>query len=480
MREAQDQRFGKMDAKSAKALADMEKMDFVDVKFSDLFGQWQHLTLPTSYMKFVESEVVPFDGSSIRGFKEINESDMFLHLDYSTAMPDPFSTKSLSVVCDVYDPHSRKYFDRDPRVIANRAEERLRSSGVGDTAYFGPEAEFFIFDDLRFSQNENSGFYQVDSEEGIWNSGEGEGPNLAYKPRYKEGYFPAPPNDSVHEIRNDMVRTMMQCGLKVERHHHEVATAGQCEINYRFNSLKKAADDMMLFKYIVKNVARNHDRVATFMPKPLFNDNGSGMHCHQSVWKDGKNLFSGDGMGGLSQEALYYVGGLLSHARSMAALLSPTTNSYKRLVPGFEAPVNLAYSLGNRSAAVRIPVTEASNTASRRVEYRPPDPAANPYLAFSAMLMAGLDGIKRKLDPGEAVTENIYHMPAERAAKIKKLPGTLEEALSELESDHDYLLQGGVFTKDVIETWIDHKRRKELDQVRMRPHPWEFHLYHDV
>ncbi|HSB47025.1 MAG TPA: type I glutamate--ammonia ligase [Candidatus Bilamarchaeum sp.] len=469
-----------MDAKSAKALSEKEDLDFVDVKFSDLYGQWQHLTLPTSYMKFTEGEVVPFDGSSIRGFKEINESDMYLHVDYSTAIPDPFSTKTLSVVCDVYDPHHKKYFDRDPRVIAKRAEDFLKTTGAGDTAYFGPEAEFFIFDDIRFSQTENSGFYVVDSEEGIWNTdGNGE-PSLGYKPRYKEGYFPVPPHDAVHEIRNDMVRTMMKCGIKIERHHHEVATAGQCEINFRFDTLRKSADNMMLYKYIVKNVARKHGRVATFMPKPLFNDNGSGMHCHQSIWKGGKNMFDGDKVGGLSQEALYYVGGLLSHAPSLAAILSPTTNSYRRLVPGFEAPVNLAYSLANRSAAVRIPLVEDGNSAAKRIEYRPPDPSANPYIAFSALLMAGLDGIRKKTDPGEAVTENIYQMSKEKAAKIRKLPGSLDEALHELESDHDYLLQGGVFTKDVIETWIDHKRHKELDQMRLRPHPWEFHLYHDV
>ncbi|MFN7990651.1 MAG: type I glutamate--ammonia ligase [Candidatus Micrarchaeia archaeon] len=469
-----------MDSNSAKALVDKEGLDFVDVKFSDLYGQWQHLTLPVSYMKFTEKEVVPFDGSSIRGFKEINESDMYLHIDYSTAIADPFSTKTLSVVCDVYDPHHRRYFDRDPRVIAKRAEEYLRSSGAGDKAYFGPEAEFFIFDDIRFSQTENSGFYVVDSEEGIWNTdGNGE-PSLAYKPRYKEGYFPVPPHDAVHEVRNDMVRTMINCGLKVERHHHEVATAGQCEINFKYDSLMNSADNMMLYKYIVKNVARKHNKVATFMPKPLFNDNGSGMHCHMSVWKGGKNTFAGDKVGGLSQEALYYIGGLLSHSRALAAFLSPTTNSYKRLVPGFEAPVNLAYSLGNRSAAVRIPLTEEGNLAAKRIEYRPPDPSANPYVAFSALLMAGLDGIKKKTDPGEAVTENIYHMSKEKAARIRKLPGSLDEALAELESDHEFLLQGGVFTKDVIDTWIDHKRHKELDQIRLRPHPWEFHLYHDV
>ncbi|MEW6722229.1 MAG: type I glutamate--ammonia ligase [Candidatus Micrarchaeota archaeon] len=468
-----------MDSKSAKALCEKEKLDFVDVKFSDLFGQWQHLTLPADYLKFEDGEVVPFDGSSIRGFKEINESDMYLHIDFSTAISDPFSSRTLSVVCDVYDPHHKKYFDRDPRVIAKRAESYLKASGIGDSAYFGPEAEFFVFDDLRFSQNENSGFYVVDSEEGVWNTG-GDAPSLAYKPRYKEGYFPVPPHDSVHEIRNDMVRTMMQCGLKVERHHHEVATAGQCEINFKFDHLQRSADNMMLYKYIVKNVARRHGRVATFMPKPLFNDNGSGMHCHQSIWKGGKNLFAGSMVGGLSQDALYYVGGLLTHARSLAAILSPTTNSYKRLVPGFEAPVNLAYSLANRSAAVRIPLVDDAHSAAKRIEYRPPDPSTNPYLAFSAMLMAGLDGIKRKIDPGEAVTENIYHMSKEKAAKIRKLPGSLDEAIAELESDHDFLLQGGVFTKDVIESWVDHKKHKELDQIRLRPHPWEFHLYHDV
>jgi glutamine synthetase len=467
-------------AKEAKELSERERLDFVDVKFSDLFGQWHHLTLPTSYVKFIDGEVVPFDGSSIRGFKDINESDMYLHADYSTAISDPFSTNTLSVVCDVYDPTHKKYFDRDPRGIARKAEDYLKASGVGDGAYFGPEAEFFIFDDLRFSQNENSGSYSVDSREGIWNSGNGEGSNLAYKPRYKEGYFPVPPHDSVHEIRNDMVRTMLACGIRIERHHHEVATAGQCEINFRFNSLRKSADETMLYKYIVKNIAKKHGRVATFMPKPLFNDNGSGMHCHQSIWKDGKNTFAGNAFAGLSQDALYYIGGLLTHARALAGIVSPTTNSYKRLVPGFEAPVNLAYSLANRSVAVRIPLVDDGNTAAKRIEYRPPDPSANPYIAFSAMLMAGLDGIKRKIDPGEAVTENIYQMSKERSAKIRKLPGSLDEALVELESDHDFLLQGNVFTKDFVETWLDHKRHKELDQIRLRPHPWEFHLYHDV
>jgi glutamine synthetase len=405
---------------------------------------------------------------------------MVLNLDYSTAISDPFSSKTLSVVCDVYDPHQKKAYDRDPRGIAKKAEEYLKTTGFGDTIYFGPEAEFFVFDHLSFGQSENMGFYEIDSHEGIWNSDSNDGQNLAYRPRFKEGYFPVAPHDSLQELRNEMVSTMMKCGIKIERHHHEVATAGQCEINYRFDTLRKAADDMMLYKYIVKNTARKHNKVATFMPKPLFNDNGSGMHCHQSIWRDGKNTFAGDKIGGLSENALYYVGGLLTHARALAAILSPTTNSYKRLVPGFEAPVNLAYSLANRSAAVRIPLTDEGKSAAKRIEYRPPDPSANPYLAFSALLMAGLDGIKRKIDPGEAIKENIYHMSKENSAKIKKLPGTLDEAIKELEADHEFLLQGNVFTKDLIETWIDFKRSKEIDPIRLRPHPWEFHLYHDV
>lgn len=467
-----------MDTKSAKKL--MDELDMIDVKFCDLFGQWQHFTMPKNMVEFNDSETFPFDGSSIRGFRDIQESDMALIPDYSTALTDPFSSGTLSVVCDVLDPFTKKAYARDPRSIAKKAEEYLKSTSLADTAYFGPEAEFFIFDNILFGQTENSGYYHIDSEEGIWNSGDEETSNLGYKPRFKEGYFPTLPHDSVHEIRNDMVRIMMKCGLTIERHHHEVATGGQCEINFKYSTLKKAADDMMLYKYIVKNVAREHGRVATFMPKPIFNDNGSGMHCHQSLWKGGKNLFAGDLYGGLSQTALYYVGGLLAHARSLAAILSPTTNSYKRLVPGFEAPVNLAYSLANRSAAVRIPLTPEGNTSAKRIEYRPPDPSTNPYLAFAALLMAGLDGIKRKIDPGDPVTENIYHMSAEKAAKIKKLPGTLEESIHELESDHDYLLAGGVFTKDLLETWIEHKKKKEIDQVRLRPHPWEYHLYHDV
>ncbi|MFH0884107.1 MAG: type I glutamate--ammonia ligase [Candidatus Micrarchaeota archaeon] len=469
-----------MDAKSAKALAEKEGLELVDVKFSDLFGQWKHFTMPLDLLDFSEKDRLPFDGSSIRGFKEIHESDMELVPDYSTSFVDPFASNSISMICDVYDPHCKKFFDRDPRTIAKKAESYLKSTGIADTANFGPEAEFFIFDSLRFDQSENAGYYFIDSDEGIWNSGNGDKRNLAYRPRFKDGYIPVPPNDALQEVRTDMILTMRRCGLKIEKHHHEVATAGQCEIGIRFDSLTRAADNLMIYKYIVKNVARKHDKVATFMPKPVFNDNGSGMHCNQSLWKDGSNLFAGDGYAGLSQDALYYIGGLITHAHSLAAILSPTTNSYKRLVPGFEAPVNLAYSQANRSAAVRIPLTPEGHTASKRIEYRPPDPSCNPYLGFSAMLMAGLDGIKKKIDPGDAVSENIYHMPRERSARIKKLPGSLAEAMAELESDHEYLLQGSVFTKDVIDTWVDFKRHKEIGPLRLRPHPYEFHLYHDV
>ena len=473
-----------MDGKSAKELAQKEGCNLVDIKFSDLFGLWQHFTVPISELGFNVEDKLPFDASSIRGFQEIDESDMILVPDYSTTFVDPFSSNSISITCDVHDPVKKQSYSRDCRVIAKKAEAYLDSSGIADVGYFGPEAEFFIFDEMRYDQNEYSGYYHIDSGEGIWNSGmKGDGNggrNLGYRTRYKEGYFPVLPHDTLHEIRNEMVITMQKCGLTVEKHHHEVATAGQCEIGIRFAPLVRSADEIMLYKYIVKNVARKHGKVATFMPKPLFNDNGSGMHVHQSLWKEGKNLFAGDGYGGMSETALYYIGGLLEHAPALAAILSPTTNSYKRLVPGFEAPVNLAYSYRNRSAAIRIPVVDEGNLAARRIEYRPPDPSCNPYLAFSAMLMAGLDGIKRKLHPGDPVTENIYKMSPERAKHIRQLPGSLSDALAALESDHTFLLEDGVFTKDVIETWVDYKRKKEIDPVRLRPHPWEFYLYHDV
>lgn len=466
----------------ARRLVEEGGCELLDVKFSDFYGLWQHFTVPLDEVSLGAGDSFQFDGSSIRGYKEIDESDMYLKPDYSTSFVDPFSSKSLSVTCDVFDPVQKTSFSRDPRSIAKKAEAHLKASGAGDTAYFGPELEFFIFDELRFDQNEYSGYYFIDSSEGIWNSGKkgdgNGGGNLAYRPRYKEGYFPTAPHDATHEIRNESMLAMKKCGLRVEKHHHEVATAGQCEIGMRFDTLTKAADNVMLYKYVVKNVARRNGKVATFMPKPLFNDNGSGMHTNMSIWKDGKNLFAGDGYGGLSGTALHYIGGLIEHAEALAAICSPTTNSYKRLVPGFEAPVNLAYSYRNRSAAVRIPVVESAE--ARRVEYRPPDPSANPYLSFAALLMAGLDGVKRKLHPGDAVNENIYKMEKGRASRIKQLPGSLESALAHLESDHAFLLEGGVFTKDAVETWIDHKRRKEIDPIRLRPHPWEYHLYHDV
>lgn len=454
----------------------MEEFDMVDFKFCDLFGQWQHLTVPKGNLN-LKNDVIPFDGSSIRGFKEIHESDMTLIPDYSTSLSDPFSKNILSVICDIYEPRHNCYFDKDVRFVAKKTEAVLAESGIGDTAYIGPEAEFFIFDDLRFSQNEYSSFHEIDSAEGIWNSGDIES-NQAYRPRHKEGYFPTPPHDSVHEIRNDMVRTLMKCGFFVERHHHEVATAGQCEINFKYDTMVKSADNMMLFKYIIKNTAKNHGKVATFMPKPLFNDNGSGMHTHMSIWKHGKNTFAGEEYAGLSKEALYFIGGLLNHSAALSAIINPTTNSYKRLVPGFEAPVNLVYSHGNRSAAIRIPLTEKENTAAKRVEFRPPDPAANPYLAFSALILAGIDGIKKKTDPGEAIDENIYELSKDRLGKIKKMPCSLEESLSALESDHSFLL--GPFSKDLIQTWIEYKREKEISAISLRPHPWEYHLYHDV
>jgi glutamine synthetase len=473
----------KMDGKNAKALAEKEKCGLMDVKFSDLLGLLQHFTVPVDALSFTEKDFFPFDGSSIRGFQEIDESDMYLVPDYSTVFVDPFSSKSISVICDVYDPVKKEYYPKDCRFIAKKAEKYLKSTGIADVAYFGPEPEFFIFDEIRYDQNEFSGYYFIDSAEGIWNSGkvdENGGKNLGYRPRYKEGYFPAPPHDSLHEIRNDIVLTMQKIGITVEKHHHEVATAGQCEVGVKYDSLTKMADKIIIYKYIVKNVARKHGKVATFMPKPLFNDNGSGMHTHQSLWKDGKNIFAGDDYAGLSETALYYIGGLLKHARALAAIISPTTNSYKRLVTGFEAPVNLTYSYRNRSAAVRIPVVEEGESSAVRIEYRPPDPSCNPYLAFAAMLMAGIDGIKKKIHPGDAVDENIYKLSKEKATKIAKLPGSLEEALKELENDHEFLLEGGVFTKDVLETWIEYKKTKEIDSIRLRPHPWEYYLYHDI
>ncbi len=453
----------------------------VDLKFMDLPGQWQHFSVPVH--ELTESsfeEGFGFDGSSIRGWKSINESDMLVIPDPTTAFIDPFiEVPTISLICDVYDPVTREKYERCPRYIAQKAEAYLKSTGIADTAYFGPELEFFIFDDVRFDQNTHEGYYYIDSIEGQWNSGRDEKPNLAYKPRYKEGYFPVSPTDTLNDIRNEMVLIMEQCGLQIEAQHHEVATGGQCEIDFRFSPLVRCADNVLIFKYIAKNVARRHRKTVTFMPKPLFGDNGSGMHCHQSLWKNGQPLFYGNGYANLSEIALYYIGGILKHAPALCAFTNPTTNSYKRLVPGFEAPVNLAYSQRNRSAAIRIPVY-SSSPKTKRIEVRFPDGSCNPYLALSAMLMAGLDGIINKIDPGEPLDKDIYALPPEELKNIPSTPGSLEEALRALEKDYDFLLRGDVFTEDLIEAWIKYKWEKEVNLMRMRPHPYEFVLYFDV
>lgn len=464
-----------------KKLAEEHEAKILDLKFMDFPGLWQHFSLPISQLKEdLFEEGFGFDGSSIRGWQAINESDMIVIPDPDTALIDPFmEPTTLSMICDVYDPLTRQKYSRCPRNIAQKAEAYLKSTGIADVAYFGPEAEFFIFDDIRFDQNEHSGFYFVDSIEGRWNSGREENPNLGYKPRYKEGYFPVPPTDAFQDIRSEMILIMEACGLEVECHHHEVATGGQAEIDLRYAPLVRMADQLLLYKYIVKNTARKHGKTATFMPKPLFNDNGSGMHTHISLWKGDTNLFAGSGYAGLSDEALYFIGGILKHAPALIALTNPTTNSFKRLVPGYEAPVNLAYSQRNRSAACRIPVYSAS-PKSKRVEFRCPDPSCNPYLAFSAMLMAGLDGIANKIHPGEPLDKDLYDLSPEELAEVPTTPASLGEALDALERDHAFLLKGDVFTEDVIETWIEYKRKNEVDAVRLRPHPYEFALYYDI
>jgi glutamine synthetase len=452
----------------------------VDVRFTDIPSLQHHVSYPIKQLtedSFEEGYGI--DGSSIRGWAAINESDMLLVPDPGTAFMDPFSeTPTLVMLGDVIDPITKQRYERDPRWIAKKAEQYLANSGVGDTAYFGAEAEFFIFDNIRFDQNQHSGFYYIDAEEGRWNSGR-EKDNLGYRPRYKEGYFPVPPTDHYQDLRSEMVATMMKVGIEVECHHHEVATGGQCEIDQRFNTLVKSADNMMLYKYVIRNVAYQYGKTVTFMPKPLFADNGSGMHTHQSIWKGGQPLFAGDCYAGMSQMALWYIGGLLKHARALSAIIAPTTNSYKRLVPGYEAPVNLAYSRRNRSAACRIPMYSASPKA-KRVEFRPPDPACNPYLSFSAMLMAGLDGITNKIDPGEPLDKDIYDLSPEELKNVPSMPASLDEALDCLEDDHGFLLKGDVFGEELIETFIDYKRKNEADAVRLRPHPYEFALYYDI
>ena len=464
------------------AMARERGVQIVDLRFTDLFGMWQHFSIPVTELSAdLFTDGIGFDGSSIRGFQHIHESDMILIGDPSTAVVDPLSRiPTMLLTCDVYDPVTRGRYTRDPRFIAQKAEEYVRKSGIATTVYFGPEAEFFVFDEVRYDQSAHQAFYMVDSSEGIWNSGRDEKPNLGYKPRHKEGYFPVPPSDSLQEFRSELVLKMQEAGIEVEVHHHEVATAGQCEVDMRFKSLTRMGDQMQLYKYLVKMLARAHFKTATFMPKPLFGDNGSGMHCHQSLWKDGVNLFyDPHGYAHLSQLARWYIGGLLQHSPALLAFVAPTTNSYRRLVPGFEAPVNLVYSKRNRSAAVRIPVY-SSNPKAVRIEYRPPDPLANPYLAFAAMTMAGLDGIRNKIDPGEPMDVDLYELPPEEAARVKQVPGSLEEALAALEADHAFLLEGDVFTRDVIETWIETKRKKEVDYIRLRPHPSEFYLYYDA
>ncbi len=456
-------------------------IQIIDLKFIDMPGIWQHLSLYHDQIDESSFDAgVPFDGSSIRGWKAINESDMTMVLDPKTAWIDPFMAEpTLSVICSIKEPRTGEPYSRCPRNIAQKAVDYLISTGLGDTAFIGPEAEFFIFDDVRFDQSENKGFYYVDSVEGRWNSGKEEGPNLGYKPRYKEGYFPVSPTDTQQDIRTEMLLTMAKCGVPIEKHHHEVATGGQNELGFRFAKLVEAADYLMTYKYVIKNVAKKYGKTVTFMPKPLFNDNGSGMHTHQSIWKDGQPLFAGDKYAGLSQMALHYIGGILKHAPALLALTNPSTNSYKRLVPGFEAPVNLAYSQGNRSASVRIPLS-GSNPKAKRLEFRCPDATCNPYLAFAAMLCAGIDGIKNQIDPGEPLDVDIYELSPEELSKVPSTPGSLEGALEALENDHAFLTETGVFTEDFIQTWIAYKLDKEVNPMRLRPHPYEFALYYDV
>jgi len=460
-----------------------EDVQFVDVRFCDLPGVMQHFTVPAkAFDTDAFDEGLAFDGSSVRGFQSIHESDMLLLPDPETARIDPFrKEKTLSLNFFVHDPFTREAYSRDPRNIARKAEQYIAESGVADTVFFGPEAEFYVFDSVRFNSSENASFHEIDSVEGWWNTGrDEEGGNRGYKTRFKGGYFPVPPVDHFADLRDEISQELIRSGFELERAHHEVGTAGQAEINYKFNTLLHAADDLQLFKYIVKNTAWNAGKTATFMPKPLFGDNGSGMHCHQSLWKDGQPLFYDEsGYAGLSDMARHYIGGILAHAPSLLAFTNPTVNSFHRLVPGYEAPVSLVYSQRNRSACVRIPIT-GSNAKAKRIEFRCPDSSGNPYLAFAAMMMAGLDGIKNKIEPPEPIDKDLYELPPEEAKDVKQVPATLDEVLNNLEADHDFLTEGGVFTPDVIDTWISLKRETEIEPLRLRPHPYEFALYYDV
>jgi glutamine synthetase len=474
-----------MKPKEVLALIKEKEIRAVDLRFMDFPGIWQHFTIPSEEMEeSIFEEGLGFDGSSIRGWQAINESDMLVIPQAETAFVDPFTaTPTLTIICNIQDPLTREDYSRDPRNIARKAVNYMKSLGMADVAYFGPEPEFFVFDTVRFDQNQHSGYYFLDSEEGAWNTGrefELDGrPNLGYKLRYKEGYFPCAPADSQDDMRSEMMLIMNACGMQVERQHHEVATGGQAEIDIRFNDLVTMADNVLKLKYIVKNVAKRHGKTATFMPKPLFGDNGSGMHVHASLWKGGTNLFAGSGYAGMSDMAMYAIGGLLKHAPALCGFCNPTTNSYKRLVPGYEAPVNLAYSRRNRSASIRIPVYSPS-PKQKRLEFRCPDPSCNPYLAFAAMLMAMIDGIQNKVHPGEPLDKDIYDLEPEELAKVPKAPGSLEEALGALRKGHQFLLKGDVFTPDVIDTWIWYKTEKEADAVRLRPHPYEFMMYYDI
>src|SRR3989440_4724704 len=471
-------------ADDALAFAREFGVEMVDLKFTDLPGTWQHMQMPLDMLDAGDFEAgLGFDGSSIRGFQTINESDMLLKPDPRTAIIDPYYTiPTLSLICSIADPLTHDPYSRDPRHIAEKAERHLIESGIADTCFFGPEAEFFVFEHLAYEQREHRAFYEIDSVEGFWNTGkaiDGQ-PNLAHKLRQKEGYFPVPPADSLADLRAEMVMTMRALGIACEFHHHEVSSGGQGEIDMRFQPLLRMADQVMLYKYVVKNTAARHGKVATFMPKPIFEENGSGMHVHQSLWMDGETLMSDpDAYAGISPLARRYIAGLLTHAPALLAFCAPTTNSYRRLVPGFEAPVNLVYSARNRSACIRIPMY-SSEPKAKRVEFRSPDPTANPYLAFSALLLAGLDGIERELEPGDPLDADLYELPAERLETIASVPGSLDAALEALESDHEFLLKGGVFTEDLIDAYVAYKREVEIDAIRMRPHPWEFALYHDA
>jgi len=458
-----------------------DKIEMIDLRFTDLPGLWQHFSVPPRALDLDSiAEGVGFDGSSIRGFQEIQESDMLVIPDPTTAFLDPFAeARTLVLICNIRDPITGQSYSRDSRHIAQKAETYLKGTAIGDASYFGPELEHFVFNEVRYDQSTNYGYYEIDAVEANWSAAKKNGPSLGHKLRPKEGYFPVPPADQLQDARTNMVSILEEMGVAVEAHHHEVATGGQGEIDMRFAALTRMADKVMIYKYVVKNVARQRGMTATFMPKPLFGDNGSGMHVHQSIWKGERPIFAGDGYAGSSELMRYYIGGLLKHAPALLAICAPTVNSYRRLVPGFEAPVNLGYSQRNRSAAVRIPMYSA-NPKTKRVEFRCPDPACNPYLAFAAMLMAGLDGIQSRIEPGAPIDKNLYDLPPVERAKIPSTPGSLDEALDALKSDHQFLLKGEVFTRDVVETYISYKRTREIDEIRLRPHPYEFLLYYDV